>query len=130
MSRKISAPVRNPETATFWDAAANGSLLLKTCRSCKEPHFYPRTICPFCNSDDTEWLTSSGRGTIYSWSVMRRAPNPYAIAFVTLAEGPTIMSNIVECDFDALRIGQEVELIFVPAEDGAAVPMFRPLAHA
>ncbi len=130
MARKIPSPVKNPETVPFWDAAAKGSLLLKTCRSCSQPHFYPRTICPFCNSDDTAWQTASGRGTIYSWSVMRRAPDPWAIAYVTLEEGPTIMSNIVECDFDALRIGQQVEVVFVAAEDGSAVPMFRPLAPA
>ena len=126
MSRKIPAPVKNPETVAFWEATASGSLLLKHCRSCNQPHFYPRTICPFCNSDETEWRPSSGKGTIYSWSAMRRVPSPYAIAYVTLEEGPTIMTNIVECDFDALRIGQPVEVVFSPAEDGAAVPMFRP----
>lgn len=126
MSRKIPAPVKNPETMPFWQAAAKGELLLKTCRACGEPHFYPRSICPFCGSDDTEWLASRGKGRIYSWSAMRRVPVPYAIAFVTLEEGPTIMSNIVECDFDALRIGQQVEVVFQPAEDGTAVPMFRP----
>src|SRR5690554_548377 len=105
MSRKIPAPVVNVESAPFWQAAEKGELMYKHCRACNQPHFYPRTICPFCNSDDTGWRKSSGKATIYSWSVMRRVPNPYAIAYVTLEEGPTIMTNIVECDFDALKIG-------------------------
>ncbi len=126
MSREIPAPVRNPETAPFWQAAKEGKLLYKRCQNCGEPHFYPRAICPFCGSDQTEWQTASGHGSIYSWSAMRRAPVPYAIAYITLDEGPTIMSNLVQCDFDALAIGQRVELVFQQAEDGSAVPMFRP----
>jgi uncharacterized OB-fold protein len=126
MSRKIPAPVKNPETAHFWQAANEGKLLLRRCLQCEQPHFYPRGICPFCGSDSTEWKEASGLGVIYSYSVMRRVPEPYAIAYITLDEGPSIMSNLVQCDFDALAIGQAVELVFQPAEDGSAVPMFRP----
>ncbi len=68
----------------------------------------------------------SGRGTIYSYSVMRRAPVPYAIAYVTLEEGVTMMTNIVDCDFDALRIGQPVRVVFKPTDGGPPVPMFTP----
>ena len=81
-------------------------------------------LCPFCFSDETEWREAAGTGTIYSFSVMRRAEMPYAIAYVTLAEGPTMMSNIVDCDLDAIRIGQRVRLVFKPAENGQPVPMF------
>ncbi len=88
--RKISAPAVNLETQHFWDAAADGKLLIKKCTACGEPHFYPRTHCPFCFSDKTEWVEASGKGTVYTYSVMRRAPIPYAIAYVTLAEGPTM----------------------------------------
>ena len=125
--RKISAPAVNLETQHFWDAAAEGKLLIKKCSACGEPHFYPRTHCPFCFSDKTEWVEASGRGTIYTYSVMRRAPIPYAIAYVTLAEGPTMMTNIVDCDLDAIRIGQAVRLVFKPSEGGAPVPMFTPV---
>ena len=63
-------------------------------------------IChPLCGSDATEWQPVSGPGTIYSYSVMRRAEVPYAIAYVTLNEGVTMMTNLVDCDFDRLRIG-------------------------
>ena len=83
-----------------------------TCGACGKAHWYPRAICPFCGSDKVEWRAASGRGTIYTFSVMRRAKEPYAIAYVTLAEGPAMLTNIVECDFDALRVGQTVSVVF------------------
>jgi uncharacterized OB-fold protein len=124
--RKIAAPAVNLETQPFWDATAQGKLLIKKCTACGEPHFYPRGHCPFCFSDQTEWVEASGNGTIYTYSVMRRAPIPYAIAYVTLAEGPTMMTNIVDCDLDGIKIGQVVRLVFKPSEGGAPVPMFTP----
>ena len=124
--RKIAAPPINQETQQFWDAAAEGKLLYKKCAACDEPHFYPRNHCPFCFSDKTEWQEASGRGTVYTYSVMRRAPVPYCIAYVELAEGPRIMSNIVDCDLDTVHIGQAVRLVFKPSEGGPPVPMFTP----
>jgi uncharacterized protein len=125
-ARKIPAPPTNPENEPYWDAAKEGKLLVKKCNDCGEFHFYPRALCPFCFSDRTEWVQSVGRGKIYTYSVMRRAPVPYAIAYVTLAEGPTMMTNLVDCDFDALKISQDVEVVFQDAEEGTKVPMFRP----
>lgn len=122
----VRAPRVNPETREFWDATAQGKLLIKQCNTCGENHFYPRTLCPFCFSDDTEYLECSGRGIIYSYSVSRRG-EPYAIAYVTLEEGPTMMTNLIDCDFDALSIGQEVELNFVDTGEGPALPFFRPV---
>jgi uncharacterized protein len=122
--RIIAAPPVNPETKPFWDAAADGELLLKKCAACGEFHYYPRAICPFCFSDRTEWRAASGRGTIYSYSVMRRAPVPYAIAYVALEEGVAMLTNIVDCDFDAIRIGRKVSLVFKPSDGGPPVPMF------
>ena len=124
--RKIAPPPVNPETEHFWEAAGQGKLLYKKCAACGEPHFYPRPHCPFCFSDKVEWQEASGRGTVYTYSVMRRAPVPYAIAYVTLAEGPTMMTNIVDCDLDKIRIGQQVRLVFKQSESGQPVPMFTP----
>jgi uncharacterized OB-fold protein len=124
--RKIDAPQPVPETKTFWEATAAGRLLIKRCAACGESHYYPRSICPFCGSDRTEWRDASGRGTIYTYSVMRRAPVPYAIAYVTLEEGVSMMTNIVDCDLDAIRIGQTVRVVFKPSEGGPPVPMFTP----
>ena len=102
-ARKILAPTPTPETAPFWEAAAKGKLLVKRCTACGRAHHYPRPLCPFCGSDRTELRDSAGRGVVYSFSVMRRATPPYVIAYVTLDEGPTMMTNLVDCDFDALH---------------------------
>jgi hypothetical protein len=129
-TRTIPAPAINPETQPFWDAAAQGRLLLKQCLACGERHYYPRTLCPFCFSDRTEWLTAAGGGEIYSLSVMRRgAGAPFAIAYVTLDEGPRMLTNLVG-DLDAFRIGDRVQLSFQPSEGGAPVPMFSASAKA
>ena len=125
--RKIPAPEPNPETRPFWEAAAQGRLLIKACTSCARPHYYPRSICPLCGSDTTEWVQASGRGTVYSYSVMRRVPVPYALAYVRLEEGVTMMTNIVDCDLDVIRIGQRVQVVFKPSEGGPPVPMFTPV---
>ena len=124
--RKYPAPAVNPEIKPFFDAAAQGNLMLKKCAACGQTHHYPRAICPFCASERTEWITASGRGTIYSYIVMRRAEVPYAIAYVTLDEGPSMMTNLVQCDFDSLRIGQRVKVVFKPTDGGPPVPMFTP----
>ena len=124
--RKLEAPDQSPETKPYWAAAAKGRLLIKKCNACGEPHFYPRSICPFCFSDDTTWIEASGKGTIYSYSVMRRAPVPYVVAYVTLAEGPTMITNIVDCDPNAVKIGQAVRVTFKPSDGGPPLPMFTP----
>jgi uncharacterized OB-fold protein len=129
--RAFDAPQISPENKPFFEAAAQGRLLLKRCDACNAPHHYPRAMCPFCGSAQTSWMAASGRGTIYSVSVTRRgAPVPYAMAYVTLAEGVTMMTNIVDCDLDAIRIGDAVEVTFVAAKDGTKVPMFKPAAGA
>jgi hypothetical protein len=124
VERKITPPAINPETKPFWDAAAKGQLLMKKCLACGELHYYPRSICPFCHSDRTEWRAASGKGIVYSFSVMRRAPEPFAIAYVTLDEGPKLLTNIVDCGFDDIAIGKAVKLVWKPSEGGPAVPMF------
>ncbi len=100
--------------------------MIPVCTACGKAHWYPRAICPFCSSDLVEWREASGKGTIYTFSVMRRVKEPYAIAHVTLAEGPTMLTNIVDCDFDAVRIGQPVAVVFAETENGPPVPMFKP----
>jgi len=123
--RTLPPPESNPETKAYWDAAAEGRLILRKCTGCGKVHFYPRALCPFCYGD-TEWVDASGRGTIYSYSVMRRAPVPYAIGYVTLEEGVSMLTNFVDCDLDALKIGQDVRVVFKPTEGGPPLPMFTP----
>lgn len=125
----IAAPPVNPENERYFQAAKEGVLLVGKCNGCSDFHFYPRLICPHCNSDETEWVPAQGTGMIYSFSTMRRGvPVAYTIAYVTLDEGVSMMTNIVDCDPDTLEIGDRVKVVFKSAEDGTAVPMFTPAA--
>jgi uncharacterized protein len=125
--RKISDPVINPGDEPYFAAAAESRLLLKSCRSCGQVHHFPRALCPFCWSQDLDWTDAKGTGVIYTFSVARRgASAPYCIAYVTLDEGPTMMTNIVDTDLDALHIGQRVRVVFKQSEGGTAIPMFTP----
>ena len=125
--RTVPSPQPHPDTEAFWAAASEGRFLIRTCSSCGKAHWYPRPLCPFCRSPHTHWTSASGRGKIYTFSVMRRTETPYAIGYVTLAEGPTLLTNFVDCEFDHLAIGQDVKVVFVASAGGPMVPMFRPL---
>jgi uncharacterized OB-fold protein len=125
--RDIPGPQPDPETQAFWDACNEGRLMVRHCKACGENHFLPRTICPFCFSDDTQWLTASGTGAISSFSVMRRAERPYVLAYVTLDEGPTMMTNIATDDFDGIAIGQRVRVAFEATDTGYRLPVFVPV---
>ena len=121
-------PVMNVGDQAYFDGASQGRLLLKKCGDCGKHHHYPRAVCPFCGSSNVEWTNAKGTGTIYSATVTRRAgPVPFMLAYVTLDEGPTMMTNIVDCgDFDDVKIGQRVAVTFKKTEGGVTIPMFRP----
>jgi uncharacterized protein len=118
------AKIANPETKTWWEAAAQGRLLVPKCMACGRAHWYPRAVCPHCGSSAIEMHEAKGTGEVYSYSIMRRAKAPYAIAYVRLAEGTTMMTNIVDCDFDHIRIGMPVRLVFKESAEGYPLPMF------
>ena len=122
----IGSTETNPETKPFFDGASAGKLMVRRCTSCNKVHHYPRELCPFCFGACT-WEQASGKGTIYTFSVMERANPPYAIGYVTLAEGPKMLTNFVDCDFKALKIGQPVKVVFAKTEgDGPSMPVFAP----
>lgn len=124
--REVIAPTPSAETLPFWQAAGEGRLLLRGCTACGRCHHYPRSICPFCMSDATEWREAAGTGTVHAFSVMRRVPVPYAVAYVELDEGPLMLTNLVRTDLDALRIGQRVQVVFDRC-DGGTLPVFTPI---
>ena len=127
MTRNIPAPAVTIESKPFWDAATEGKFMIKRCTACGEAHWYPRALCPFCFSEKTVWEESPGEGVIYSYSVMHRSPSgPYAIGYVTLAEGPAVLTNFVDVAPDGLSIGQKVKVKFQPTENGLPVPVFAP----
>ncbi|MFN5880682.1 MAG: Zn-ribbon domain-containing OB-fold protein [Burkholderiales bacterium] len=115
-----------PETREFWAAAEEGRLMLNTCEDCKRPHWYPRAVCPLCGSTRLRWVQASGQGSVYAFSTARRATPPYTLAYVQLAEGPTLLTNIVQADPDTLKIGMPVSVQFQRAEEGRMMPFFRP----
>ena len=130
---RYDLPTPDAETQPFWDAAQDDRLLLRGCNSCGGVHFYPRRFCPSCWNDDVVWEEASGRATLYTWSVVRSNDLPpfgervpYVAAVVDLAEGPRMMTNVVDCEFDALRVGMDLEVAFERRTDDITVPVFRP----
>jgi uncharacterized OB-fold protein len=125
--RPLGASITDASTEPFWAAAKEGVLKFRRCTACAKPNWYPRAVCPYCFGD-TDWEASKGTGEIYSVSVTRRAgPIPYAIAYVRLDEGVTMLTNITDCDLDSLKIVQRVKLVFKATEDGNHLPMFTPV---
>jgi len=129
------APFVHPEVKPFWEATAEGRLVLPKCQECDTLIWYPRPFCPNCASTRVEWIAASGRGSVYSFTVNRRGQadlaayreaGVYVLAYVELEEGPRVMTNIVDCDPDSVRIGQQVEVVFHDTGQGTALPRFRP----
>ncbi|MFG2111360.1 Zn-ribbon domain-containing OB-fold protein [Streptomyces sp. NPDC048718] len=130
-----ATPEADAFSRTYWDAAAEGRLLLRHCADCDRSHHYPREFCPYCWSEAVTWYPASGRATLYTWSVVHRNDLPpfgervpYVAAVVDLAEGPRLMTEVVDCPEERLRIGMELMVTFRPegAEGEFAVPVFRP----
>lgn len=124
--RPLAPLIVDAATQPYWSAAKEGVLKIKRCTACSKVHFYPRALCPYCMGE-TEWIDASGNGVIYSVTVTRRVgPIPFALAYVRLDEGVTMLTNIVDCDLDTLRIGDRVKVCFKPTGGGNVVPMFTP----
>lgn len=133
--RRFDLPTIEDETRAFWDAAAQGRLMIGWCRPCKEAFYYPRPFCPKCWSEEVDLREASGRGTLYTYSVVHfhdlppfKDRVPYVVAMVDLDEGVRLSTNIVECEPADLRIGMPVSVVFQPVTDDIRIPVFRPLA--
>lgn len=128
-------PVPDPITEPFWKAASEGRLVAQRCRECSRSVFYPRAVCPHCGGRYLDWEELSGRGKIYSFTVVHRpahpgmaAAVPYVVALVELEEGPRLMSNVIHCEPDEVSIGMEVEVCFERLSEQISIPLFRPAA--
>ena len=124
-------PPIDPWTQPYWDAAAEGRFVIQRCRACERAVFYPRQWCPHCGAEDLDWIEASGRGHIYSYSVVRNYPPsafadavPFVIAIVELEEGPRMMTNIVDADPEQVACDLPVEVAFMD-RDGVSLPVFR-----
>jgi uncharacterized OB-fold protein len=127
-------PEVNPWAKPFWEAAHDEKLMLQKCTDCNKHIFYPRIACPHCFSDNVEWVEASGKGTIFSYTVVENnAPSafiadmPYVVAIIRLEEGVQMLSNIVDCDFNELRCDMPVEVTFEKLNDEFTLPKFRPV---
>jgi uncharacterized OB-fold protein len=126
------APVINSTTAEFWKATTEGRFLLQRCNACDIVLWFPRRNCPKCWTEDVSTFDAQQTGTIYSFTVVRKGTGafkdagPFVIAYVELADGPRIMTNIVDCDIDDLHIGMPVEMVFHYTGEGSALYRFRP----
>ena len=125
-------PSPSPDSRPFWDAAQRHELQLQYCRACARFIYYPRHLCPQCLGADLEWRTVCGKGTVYSFTIVRRPPNkafvddlPYVLAIVELAEGPRLTTNIVGCAPAAVRCGMPVEVSFDDVTPEVTLVKFR-----
>lgn len=132
MQSALPVPAVTADSKPYWDAAREGRLILKRCPECSRPHFPPRHLCPSCWTPASEWITSSGLGSVYSFTVMHRAPlaefnakAPYVVALVDLDEGARMMANVIGDDALAVAIGDRVEVSFETRKDGFVVPQFQ-----
>jgi len=132
VSGKHLPPV-NAESAPFWDACRAGELHLQRCAACSRWQFYPRLLCTACGGRELAWQQASGKARLATFTIVRRAVSaayeddvPYVVALVKLEEGPTMMSNVVDCDPEALEIGMPLEVTFEAYTDEITVPQFRP----
>ena len=125
MERTIPAPIPDPTTQPFWDACREGHLMIGLCRDTGRHFFPPRGASPFTLSPNVELVGASGRGTLYTYTVMRVA-TPCMPAMVELAEGPRVFTNLVDAAPEDVRIGMRLRLVFRATEGGPPVPVFAP----
>ncbi len=129
-------PRIDEESKGFWEACQRHELYLQRCRTCGEFRYYPRALCPYCLSDSTEWVLSSGRGTVYTFTVTYRnqAPGfrdelPYVLAYVELEEGVQLLTNLIDCRPEEVRIGMPVEVHFEDLTPEISLPKFKPITE-
>lgn len=133
MSYEGPLPKPDKDSAAYWEAARRHELVMQRCAHCYRFRFYPRSVCPYCLSDEFQWQRVSGRGVIHSFTVVHRPPHPafrdrvpYVLALIKLEEGIQMMSNVVDCDPTMVRIGMPVEVTFDDITPEITLPKFRP----
>ena len=126
-------PEITPAMRPFWDAARRHELVVQRCAGCGTHRFPARDLCSRCLSRTVEWAPVSGRGTIFSWTMMHQVYHPgfadevpYAVVVVELEEGVRLVSNLVGCPVDAIVAGMPVEVTFEDVTPEVTLPKFRP----
>ena len=126
-------PQVTPEMAPFWEAARRHELVVQRCRGCGELRFPARDLCSRCLSREADWVPVSGRGSIFSFVVMHQVYHPgfadqvpYAVVVVQLEEGARILSNLLDCPVQDVRVDMPVEVVFEELTSEVTLPKFRP----
>ncbi|MFD2131776.1 Zn-ribbon domain-containing OB-fold protein [Pseudogracilibacillus auburnensis] len=124
-------PKIDHDSKKFWEGCNEEKLLLQYCNDCNHYIYYPRIVCPHCMSTNIEWKESSGKGKVYSYTIVRYGPPgfsddvPYIPALVDLDEGVRMITNIVQCDLEDITCGMPVEVVF-EQRDSVKLPLFKP----
>ena len=126
-------PFADWETRAYWEGCGRGEIVLQRCGDCGSVQHRPRALCASCLSGEIEYFVASGRGRVYTFTVtwQNNAPGfrnacPYVLAYVELEEGPRLLTNVVGCAPDAVRIDMPVVADFYTPDRDLAVPRFRP----
>lgn len=119
------AVLAHPSCRPFWDGTQKGQLLLPQCNACGRHHWYPRTFCPLCQSEQVRWQASSGHARVHACTALLRDPAHTVLAFVELEEGPLMLTHLVGRDLANWRIGDALQVEFRALETGLHLPVFR-----
>lgn len=123
-------PEITPDGESFWKGTKRHELLLPRCNACGKLFFYPRSRCVHCFSTDIKWEKVTGKGSIFSYTIVYRTPFegfdvPYVLAVIKLDEGPMLLSNVIDCEPEKTAIGDPVEVIFEDVTEEITLPKFR-----
>ncbi|MEQ8652478.1 MAG: Zn-ribbon domain-containing OB-fold protein [Kiloniellales bacterium] len=129
----LIVPKEDALTRPYWEGARKGQLLVQQCRACGHLWHPPVPICPKCQAKDYEWQPMSGRGRVYSFTVVHHPAHvavadkvPYLVALVTLEEGPRMVANIMDTPIETVAVDMPVSLTFQEIAPGVVLPQFRP----
>lgn len=131
MSDMIPLPIPTETSQPHWDGCKQGELLVQQCADCNAYVFIPQESCTNCQGSNLNWVKSSGKGVLYSYTTVFRPQRvefevPYVVAIVELEEGWHMLSNLVECDLDAIKVGMPIEVSFKKMTEEITLPMFKP----
>jgi len=125
-------PLPRPTTISrpYWDACQDERLTVQRCSDCASYVFIPQPCCGECQSEKLEWVESSGRGTLYSFSTVYRPQQPvfetpYTVVVVELDEGYHMLSNLIGVEPEDVEIGTPLEVFFEKKSDEITLPYFR-----
>lgn len=132
MTAMTDIPLPQPSELTrpFWEAANDNRLILQRCDSCSQYRWTPQILCNHCLAEAFTWTEVSGKGVLYSYTIVHRAPlagfaTPYTLAVVALAEGPLMLTRLVDAPDDRLAIDAPVEIAFTRASGEINLYTFR-----